>query len=509
LTASGNDRGSAGAPSELRRAGGRLALRVRLTLAFALVMAVVLALTGLFLYLRFRADLNSAIAGSLSSRSDAVATLVGQSRGPLDEALSGAGGDDDVAQVLDRRGAVLAGTPLARARPLLTDAQLARARRAPITADLGGLRGFDGPLRLRARPVDRAGEPVVVIVGTGLDDRNDSLRTLAALLVFGGAVALVLASVAGYAVAAAALRPVEAMRRRAAAIAPARTGQRLPVPPADDEIGRLGATLNDMLARLEAAFARERTFVADASHELRTPLSILKAELELAVRQGRSPQELRAALESAAEETDRLVRLAEDLLVIARLDDGRLPLRPTEVDVGELLETVAARFAARASVRVGDGRGIVVRGDRQRLEQALGNLVDNGLRHGAGDVLLAARRREGKVELHVTDQGAGLAPDFIDRAFERFARADGARSRGGAGLGLAIVAAIAASHGGSARAANLAGGGADVWIELPGGAQSSEPEESSSDTEASTSPVAASTLTSLAPTSTLNTRRPP
>jgi two-component system, OmpR family, sensor kinase len=477
----------------------RLALRVRLTLAFAVVMAVVLGLTGLFLYLRFRADLNGTIAGSLSSRSDAVAALVRESRGPLDDALSGAGGDDDVAQVLDARGAVLAGTPLARDRPLVAG----EALHAATTTDLSRLRGFDGPLRLRARPVERAGEPLVVVVGTGLDDRNDSLRTLGALLVLGGGVALALASLAGYAVAAAALRPVESMRRRAAAIAPAKTGQRLPVPPAHDEIGRLGETLNDMLARLEAAFARERTFVADASHELRTPLSILRAELELAVREGRSPEELRAALESAAEETERLVRLAEDLLVIARLDQGRLPLRPEDVDAGELLAAVAARFdgAAGRPVRATDGAGTVVRGDRVRLEQALGNLVDNALRHGAGDVALAARRLPDGVELHVTDAGPGFAPDFLAHAFERFARADGARSRGGAGLGLAIVAAIAASHGGSARAANLPGGGADVWIHLPGGPQSSE-------VEPTTAPVAASTLTSAAPTSTLKTSRP-
>jgi two-component system OmpR family sensor kinase len=484
----------------------RLPLRVRLTLAFALVMAVVLALTGLFLHSRFRADLDGTIEGSLSSRSDAVTVVVRESRGQLDPAIAGAGGDDDVAQVLNADGGLLASTPQGRGHPLIAGTTLARARRGATTTDVAHTPGFDGPLRLRARPVDRGGEPVVVVVGTGLDDRNDELRALATLLVLGGGVALALASLAGYAVAAAALRPVESMRRRAAAIAPATTGQRLPVPPARDEIGRLGETLNDMLARLEAAFARERTFVADASHELRTPLSILKAELELAVREGRSPEELRAALESAAEETDRLVRLAEDLLVIARLDQGRVPLRPVETDATDLLATVAARFEVRAraaarTVSVSDDERAVVHGDRVRLEQALGNLVDNALRHGAGDVLLAARPSADGVELHVVDAGPGLAPDFIDHAFERFARADGARSRGGAGLGLAIVAAIASSHGGSARAANLPGGGADVWIHLPGGGQSS-------DVEATTSPVAASTLTSLSPTSTLNTSRP-
>jgi signal transduction histidine kinase len=312
---------------------------------------------------------------------------------------------------------------------------------------------------------------VIVAVGTTLGTRDDSLRTLALLLAGGGAVALLLASLAGYGVARGALRPVEAMRRRAAAISHSAPGQRLPVPRSSDEIGRLGETLNEMLERLELAFERERAFTADASHELRTPLGILKAEIELALREGRSPEELRAALESAAEETDRLVRLAEDLLVIARLDRGRLPLRVSELDAADLVTRAAARFDARAreggrSVRADAGEPLTIEGDRERLEQALGNLVDNALRHGSGDVTLGAVAHDSVVELHVRDSGPGFPPDFIDSAFERFTRGDGARSRGGAGLGLAIVAAIATSHGGGAHAANLPAGGADVWIAL-------------------------------------------
>jgi signal transduction histidine kinase len=298
----------------------------------------------------------------------------------------------------------------------------------------------------------------VVVAGTSLGERDDSLRTLALLLAGGMAVALLLACLAGYGVATGALRPVEAMRRRAAAISGASAGERLPVPGSGDELARLGETLNAMLDRLEAALARERTFVADASHELRTPLAVLKAEVDLALRRGRSADELRAALESVSEETDRLVRLAEDLLVIARADQGRLPLRPEQLSLRELLDTVASRFGVQAEV----AGSLTLRGDRMRLEQALGNLVDNAIRYGRGEVRLSAVERDAHMELHVTDEGGGLAPEFVPHAFERFTRAEGTRSRGGAGLGLAIVSAIAEAHGGSAHAA-----GADVWIQLP------------------------------------------
>jgi signal transduction histidine kinase len=279
-------------------------------------------------------------------------------------------------------------------------------------------------------------------------------------------------------VAAAALRPVERMRRRAAALTAGEAEGRLPVPPSHDEISRLGDTLNEMLARLQAALARERSFVSDASHELRTPLAILRTELELALRGGRTAEELEDAVRSAAEETDRLNQLADDLLVIARSDQGRLPVRPAELDADELLAGVAHRFAARARdedrpVRAESTDGLKVHADRARLEQALANLVDNALRHGRGEVVLTASRDNGQVELHVCDSGPGFPDEFLPSAFERFSRADEARSRGGTGLGLAITDAVAKAHGGAARAANRVQGGADVWLELPDGFSSS------------------------------------
>jgi signal transduction histidine kinase len=246
---------------------------------------------------------------------------------------------------------------------------------------------------------------------------------------------------------------------------------RLPVPAARDEISRLATTLNEMLARLEAAFEHERRFVANASHELRTPLAMLRTELELALRRPRSHDELHDAVRSAAQETNRLSQLAEDLLLIARADQGGLPIRRERVPVGELFGTIADRFARRAQehghaidVRLADA---AVDADPSRVEQALSNLVENALVHATGPIDLYAVERDDVVELHVADSGPGFPDGFIDRAFDRFSRADDARSSGGSGLGLSIVALIAEAHGGEAGVANRPDGGGDAWIVLP------------------------------------------
>jgi signal transduction histidine kinase len=265
------------------------------------------------------------------------------------------------------------------------------------------------------------------------------------------------------------LRPVEAMRHRAARILPASVGKRLPVPRPNDEVRWLGQTLNEMLARLELGLERERAFVADASHELRTPLTILKSELELALRGSHDATALRAAIESAADETDRLIALANDLLVIASAEQGRLPVRTEELAVDELFASLVNRFAHQrdASFEISVPAGLRVRADRQRLEQALSNLVDNALRYGGRPVRLRAIAVDGVVELHVVDQGPGFPAPFVAHAFERFSRPEGDRSQPGNGLGLAIVDAIARAHGGHAEATNATDAGADVALVLP------------------------------------------
>jgi two-component system, OmpR family, sensor kinase len=453
----------------------RIPIRTRITLGFAGAMALLLAGLGVFIYLRFGDQLDHAIDQGLRSRAQETAALIEDSDGGLSEVDQGAliERDESFAQILTPEGRVIDTSPQLGSEPVLSAETLRQASESPVFVERGGIRDVDGSARLLATPVTTELGELVVVAGASLDDRDDALQDLGALLLVGGAVALVLASLAGYGMATAAMRPVEAMRRRAAALSAADLDERLPVPAADDELRRLGETLNSMLDRLETAIERERTFVDDASHELRTPLTLHKTELELALRYGTTAAELRAAIASAIEEADRLAQLADDLLVVARSHKGRLALKTERVEVGRLLADIAARFDARVAENRRDLRvdavadGLTVEADRLRLEQALTSMVDNALRHGGGEVRIRAAAEDGLLALHVADGGPGFPPEFIAHAFERFSRADPSRARGGTGLGLAIVDAIARAHGGSAGAANRREGGADVWIEVP------------------------------------------
>lgn len=450
----------------------RLPIRIRVTLAFASVMAVVLAAIGLAVFLRFERQLDATIDQGLRSRTDDIRAYVRERVALPGGAARLIEPGESFTQILDGAGAVVATAPASISRPLLHGEERRAAAKRPLLVDRESPFEAGEPVRLLASPAESRGRPLVLVVGTATDDRDDALANLALLLALGGSAALLLASLAGYGVATASLRPVEQMRRAAAAITADEPGRRLPVGSADDELGRLGTTLNEMLARLAESFERERGFVADAGHELRTPLAILRTELELALREGRTPAELRAALRSAAEETDRLARLAEALLVIAHADRReRSESPPGELAAAELFDDVQRRFAARVRAAgrelVVEDAGARLRADRRRIEQALDNLVDNALTHGDGTIRLRAATIDGRVELHVGDDGPGFPDGFAARAFDRFTRADPARGRGGCGLGLAIVRAVARAHGGEARAANVACGGADVWIELP------------------------------------------
>ena len=452
----------------------RVPIRLRVAGAFAVAMAIVLTTTGWFLYTRLDSHLSLSLDRGLRLRAQDLAELVGEPGKPLAHANGAPFVEqgEAFAQLLDDRGRVLDATQPLRKRALLSLQELALARRQVIMANRESVPGLDEPARLLARPVVKRGQRLVLVVGGTRGDVAEALSSLRAELLIIGPIALALASVAGYILAGLSLRGVESMRRRAAAISAETPGERLPVPRTRDELERLGETLNEMLSRLEEAFERERDFVADAGHELRTPLALLRTELELALRHARTRDELMDAVRSSSEEVDRLAQLADDLLLIAQSERGKLALQLETLETLELLKSVATRFEWRAQetgrpIRTIGRTGFRVRGDRLRLEQALANLVENALRHGGGEVRLSAASVDGVVELHVTDEGSGFPPDFLGRAFERFARADEARAGGSSGLGLSIVRMIAEAHGGTAHVTNNDGRGADAWIALP------------------------------------------
>lgn len=449
----------------------RIPIRLRLALFFAVAMALVLAGAGLFVYSRVASDLSRSLDDALRSRAQDLSALVVR-RDSLRRTTSPfVEHGETFAEVVGADGRVTDSTPTIRNEPLLTSAQLERASRGPTFTDRSSVPGLDEPARLFAVPLELRGERLVLVVGATKENRAETLSSLRTAFLIGGPIALLVAALGGYLLAGAALRPIEAMRRRAAEISASSLDERLPVPPADDEVARLGRTLNEMLARIEDGLARERRFVADASHELRTPLATLKAELELALRQARSPDELERSIGSAAEETERLSRIADDLLLLARAEQGRLPIRAEPTDLVDVLESARSRFGARArlagrSLSVDPDGAPVANVDRARVEQALANLIDNAFRHGRGAITLAARLEDSTAELHVLDEGPGFPDAFRDTAFERFSRA-APPGEEGSGLGLAIVETIAVAHEGGAHAANRPGGGADVWIWLP------------------------------------------
>lgn len=438
-------------------------------------MAVVLVLVGIFVYLRIESDLSSSLDDGLRTRADDLARQL-QTAGPDDVGLGGAraeGGEDILSEVLRPDGKVVASSEAFKTASVLDPGQLEQAGAGAVYFDAVNVPGIEHDARLLARGVQTEDGSFIVLAGASTGDRAETLSGLVRAFAIGGLLALLLASALAYGLATLAFRPVEEMRRRAGRITLEHSGERLPLPASDDEIGRLGRTLNEMLARIESSIERERAFVADAGHELRTPLAILRGELELGLRPDRDRAEAQVAMRSAIDEADRLQRLADDLLALARSDASQLPLAPREVDIAEMLDRLRMRFAARAeaagrSISSDAARKLTWTLDPERMETALGNLIENALRHGAGEIELQARRQDDELELAVRDEGSGPPDDFADRAFDRFARADAGRTTSGSGLGLAIVRAIVESHGGQAAFDRSGGGGGTrVVIRIP------------------------------------------
>lgn len=449
----------------------RLSLRVRLTGAFAGVIALVLVAVGVLIYVEFRRSVDSRTDSELAERAVAFRGLATNEVRPRRIVeLSG----EAYAQVYDPYDNLLATSRTQGSKRLATTAQLRAARRAPLLAtQASAARSADG-VRLRAFRID---EDNVAVIAEPLDSRERELHRLATLLLIGLPAALLLASLTGYQVAGAALRPVERIRLRAAEIQDTNLDERLPRPGTGDELDRLTETLNTMLDRLQRALEHERRIVGDASHELRTPIAVLRTRVDVALRdRSLDSDELRATLHDVRGDTVRLSRLADDLLLLARADQGQLPLRPEPLDVQDVLERAAARHrtdieavgrSIEAVVRV-EG-GAVVLGDGDRIGQVLDNLIVNSLRYGDGPIELSAEAAcdPSTVRLLVADRGHGFPDGFAARAFDRFSQGTDETGQQGSGLGLAIVSAIVLAHGGTVRIDVDVLIGARVVVELP------------------------------------------
>jgi two-component system OmpR family sensor kinase len=458
----------------------RLPIRWRLTLAFAVALTVVLTAVGAFLHFQLSSDVDRDIERDLRTRAAQLSGLL--MREPISALPTAAAEqlepDETIAQILTPTGGVVAATAYADVK-LLTHEQLRDAARGELFVDRPGDARLDESLRVFAMPVHARDENFIVVVTDSLDERAQTLASTLGVEIVGLAAALAASCGVGYWVSGLALRPVEDLRQRAAAISgdDLADAERTPLPvsPVLDEIGRLGLTLNDMLDRIGRAQAaqrevlkQQRQFLADASHQLRTPLAIIKAEVELAQSGTTKGEDLDAAMTSIGEETDRLSRLTEQLLLLAAADEHRLGLSREPVELRDLLEGVAERGRGRAQLQ---GRMITVASDestisadRQRLEYALGNLVDNALMHGAGDMQLVGKRVDDLVELQVRDHGSGFSQEYMAHPFVRFAPT--ASTGRGTGLGLAIVQAITEAHGGVVSLTNDAGASVTLWLPI-------------------------------------------
>jgi signal transduction histidine kinase len=452
----------------------RATVRFRITAVATLAFAAVLGLTGFGLVTTQRRILTENLDESMGSTAASLAAEVADDAVPV--RIPPVGDDDAIAQVVVD-GEVVGATATA-------------AGVGPVVDVIGrdtGFRDVDDlptdpgePYRVLQRRAEGPEGTADIVVASPLDDIADSTGLLArSLFVAVPAVTAVLALLVWWLVGRT-LRPVEAMRREAAAIGGSALDRRVPQPDGDDEIARLARTLNQMLGRIEAAAQRQQQFVADASHELRSPLARMRAELEvdLAHPAGADPA---ATSRSVLAETIGMQALVDDLLVLARRDAGASATRRREtVDLDAVVAEQVHRLRAEQVARGGpaavvDTRGVgaaQVTGDPAALGRALGNVLDNASRHARTSITVTLAASDGAAVLAVADDGPGIPADRRDEVFERFSRLDDARAggAGGTGLGLAIAREIVQDHGGTIAVDPDHRPGARVVIRLPTGA---------------------------------------
>ena len=438
-----------------------LSLRTRLAALAAAWAIVGLGVAALLLYRNLSGELSTAITDELAVRVDNLAAGLNGSSVQGGSALV-------TAQTVDVHGDVL--SPVG-ADPLLTSRELTRAIREQIIVDRE-VPSIGQQARLLARPIGRTDQGVVVgVAAASTAPLQRAKDRLILVLAIGGPALIAVVAAAAWLLARAALRPVRQMAAEAATISAARTERRLPQPAGDDEIAELGRTLNAMLARIEATLGHERAFIDDAAHELRTPLAVLRGELELAAHEPGDRHAVALSLASALEEADRLTRLTEDLLTLARADAGQLMPGETITELLGVARQEVQHLPHRDEVTIQvRGEPAVVRGEPEWVSHIVSNLVANADRYAKSRITVSVGSAGEYGRLVVADDGPGFPAQLLPRAFDRFSRGEDARGYpgGGAGLGLAIVASLTHAAGGTVKAGNSDSlGGACVQVEIP------------------------------------------
>ena len=455
------------------RRWSRVSLRARLTLVSTGLLALALLAGGALLVAALRSSFLASLDDAARQQATQVGQLVDTGRLPDPVPVVGA---TAVVQVVDGQGRVRASSAGGdRLVALLEPAELAEVREGAAKVLPGYRLGGASPLRVVGVPAGSAADPQTVLVAVPLGQLQGSVRTLLFAVAAAAPVLLAVLAAVTWVVVGSALRPVDALRQGAEAITGTGASRRLPVPAAEDEVRRLALTLNDMLARLDAAGARQRAFVADAAHELRSPLASLRTQLEVAARHPGAADWYDVAGDALADAL-RMSRIVDDLLLLARLDEDRLPVGTA--DLGAIAADAVARLSAGSRVPVARtdppaGSPVLVAGDAAALSRVVSNLLENAVRHAATGVTVTTVAGPGGAEpgwavLTVSDDGPGIAAADRERVFERFTRLDAARSRdqGGSGLGLAIVRGVVARHGGTVALAD-AEPGLRVVVRLP------------------------------------------
>jgi heavy metal sensor kinase len=365
--------------------------------------------------------------------------------------------------------------PSTRSLPLSPETQANAARGLPTWETIDGL--GDYPVRLFTQPVLQSGRLVNLIqVGFSLQSFHETRRHFLHILALMFPIALILAGGGGWLLAHRALAPVAQMSQAAQRIGAAHLNERLNESGTGDELDQLAHTLNAMLSRLDDAFRQIRQFSADASHELQTPLTILKGELEVALRAPRSADTYQKTMRSALEEIDRMAVLVDGLMLLARADAGVLRMDQQPVELDQLVQEIYEQTRILAAhkhihLQLGIMEPIAVQGDPERLRRLLLNLTHNAIKYtpSGGRVTLSLQRCRDRAALRVSDTGIGLTPEEQERVFQRFYRSDSARLHDaeGAGLGLCIARSIADAHGGTIELDSTPGAGSTFTVLLP------------------------------------------